>query len=228
VLSVTAEQFRLSATYHCFLTLARQFASCSTYCTHATRRSPIKGYTMTSAPLAFTVRVPDGEDRPRQVCDTCGFINYVNPKIVAGVVIGAPDGRILLCKRAIEPRKGFWTVPAGFMEERESTRQGAAREAWEEALARVEIDALLGIYEVPRISQVHFMYRATLPDGAFGVGPESLETALFAWEDIPWDQIAFPTGVWALRDWHAVRGQASFVPFANPPGSEAMTGLKVG
>lgn len=179
---------------------------------------------MTASLPSFSVSIPEGEDRPRQVCDTCGFINYVNPKIIAGVVASAPDGRVLLCRRAIEPRKGFWTVPAGFMEERETTREGAAREAWEEALARVQIDALLGVYEVPRISQVHFMYRATLPDGAFGVGPESLETALFAWDDIPWDQIAFPTGVWALRDWHSVIGKTGFPPFSNPPGTAAMTG----
>lgn len=159
----------------------------------------------------------------RQVCDTCGFINYVNPKIVAGVVIDDGQGRILLCRRAIEPRHGFWTVPAGFMEERETTAEGAAREAWEEAQAKVSINALLGIYEVPRISQVHFMYRSTLSEDSFAPGPESLEVAWFAYADIPWDQMAFPTGVWALKDWAKVQGQSSFVPFANPPGMEHMT-----
>ena len=113
-------------------------------------------------PANFSLQIPAGEDRMRQVCDTCGFINYVNPKIVAGVVVDDGQGRILLCRRAIEPRHGFWTVPAGFMEERETTAQGAAREVWEEARAKVNINALLGIYEVPRISQVHFMYRGTL------------------------------------------------------------------
>jgi ADP-ribose pyrophosphatase YjhB (NUDIX family) len=175
---------------------------------------------------SFSVRVPEGEDRPRQVCDDCGFINYVNPKIVAGVVIAAPDGRVLLCRRAIEPRRGFWTVPAGFMEERETTRDGAAREAREEAACEVAIDALLGVYEVPRISQVHMMYRGTLVGETFAPGPESLEVALFAYEDIPWDEMAFPTGVWALRDWFAVRGRTDFAPFANPPGSERLTGEK--
>jgi ADP-ribose pyrophosphatase YjhB (NUDIX family) len=165
-------------------------------------------------PASFQTRVPEGDDKPRLVCGTCGFINYVNPKIVAGVVATASDGRVLLCRRAIEPRHGFWTVPAGFMEERESTAEGAAREAWEEAEARIEIDALLGIYEVPRISQVHMMYRGRIVDDAFGCGPESLEAALFAYEDIPWDQIAFPTGVRALRDWHATRHETSFVPHA--------------
>lgn len=177
---------------------------------------------MTTDP-SFTLTVPEGEDRPRLVCGTCGFINYVNPKIVAGVVATASDGRVLLCRRAIEPRRGFWTVPAGFMEENESTRDGAAREAREEAMAEVEIDALLGLYEVPRISQVHVMYRARLVDDRHAPGPESLETALFAWDEIPWKEIAFPTGVWALRDWQKVAGQSGFAPFTNPPGSETMT-----
>lgn len=167
---------------------------------------------MTVSAPAFETRIPEGDDKPRLVCGTCGFINYVNPKIVAGVVVTASDGRLLLCRRAIQPRHGFWTVPAGFMEEGETISAGAAREAFEEAEARVQIDALLGIYEVPRISQVHMMYRATLVDDAFGCGPESLEAALFAWEDIPWNQIAFPTGVQALRDWHATRDQTAFVP----------------
>jgi ADP-ribose pyrophosphatase YjhB (NUDIX family) len=162
----------------------------------------------------FKTEVPEGDDKPRLVCATCGFINYVNPKIVAGVVPVASDGRILLARRSIHPRRGFWTVPAGFMEERESTLEGAAREAREEAMARVEIDALIGIYEVPRISQVHMMYRGTLLDDVHAAGPESLETALFAYEDIPWDEIAFPTGIQALRDWHATRSLATFPPHA--------------
>jgi ADP-ribose pyrophosphatase YjhB (NUDIX family) len=173
-------------------------------------------------PPNFSIQTPMNEDRPRQTCNTCGFINYVNPKIVAGVVVSDDAGRILLCRRAIEPRRGFWTVPAGFMEERESTSQGAARECFEEARAKVEIDALLGIYEVPRISQVHFMYRATLVSD-FSPGPESLEVALFDFDDIPWNEIAFPTGVWALRDWATVKDATSFIPFTNPAGSESMT-----
>ncbi|GBF56524.1 NADH pyrophosphatase [Candidatus Phycosocius bacilliformis] len=174
-------------------------------------------------PATFSLQVPAGDDRPRQVCDTCGFINYVNPKIVAGVVISDDDGRILLCRRAIEPRHGFWTIPAGFMEERETTAAGAAREAWEEARAKVQIDGLLAIYEVPRISQVHFMYRGTLAEPGFEPGPESLEVAWFAYADIPWDDIAFPTGIWALRDWKKVEGQAQFMPFSNPPDVEHLT-----
>jgi ADP-ribose pyrophosphatase YjhB (NUDIX family) len=173
-------------------------------------------------PPNFTVQTPPGEDRPRQTCDTCGFINYVNPKIVAGVVVSDEQGRIMLCRRAIEPRRGFWTNPAGYMEESESTSEGAAREVFEEACAKVEIDALLGIYEMPRISQVHFMYRGRLVSD-FAPGPESLEVKLFAYEDIPWDEIAFPTGTWALRDWATVRGIETFPLFTNPPGTKSMT-----
>jgi ADP-ribose pyrophosphatase YjhB (NUDIX family) len=173
-------------------------------------------------PPNFSKQIPVGDDKIRQMCNDCGFINYVNPKIVAGIVVSDDRGRILLCRRAIEPRRGFWTNPAGYMEERESTREGAAREAFEEACAKVEIDALLGIYEVPRISQVHFMYRGKLV-GDFAAGPESLEVKLFAYEDIPWDEMAFPTGTWALQDWAKVQGQASFIPFSNPAGSEAVT-----
>jgi ADP-ribose pyrophosphatase YjhB (NUDIX family) len=173
-------------------------------------------------PPNFSIQIPVGEDRPRQTCNTCNFIHYENPKIVAGVVVSDEAGRILLCKRAIEPRKGFWTVPAGFMEEKESTSQGAAREVFEEACASVEIDALLGIYEVPRISQVHFMYRGKLTSN-IAAGPESLEVAMFVFEDIPWDQIAFPTGVWALKDWAKTRDQERFIPFSNPEGTQAMT-----
>jgi ADP-ribose pyrophosphatase YjhB (NUDIX family) len=173
-------------------------------------------------PPNFALQTPLGDDKPRQTCSTCGFINYVNPKIVAGVVASDAKGRILLCRRAIEPRRGFWTIPAGFLEERESTSQGAAREVLEEACAKVEIDALLGIYEVPRISQIHFMYRGALL-GDFAAGPESLDVALFDYADIPWGELAFPTGTWALRDWAKVRDAQSFIPFSNPPGTEALT-----
>ena len=177
-------------------------------------------------PAKFSLQRPPGDDHLRQVCDTCGFINYINPRIVAGVVVSDDKGRILLCRRAIEPRHGFWTVPAGFMEEGETTSQGAAREVWEEALARVHVDALLGIYEVPRISQVHFMYRGVLVGDEFGAGQESLEVAWFDYENIPWDELAFPTGAWALKDWAKVVGQETFMPFSNPVGSEHITHLK--
>ena len=170
----------------------------------------------------FDLIRPDGDDRDRQVCATCGFVNYVNPRTVAGSVVTAADGRILLCRRAIEPRRGFWTLPAGFMEERETTREAAMREAWEEARARIEIDALLAVYDIPRISQVQMMFRARLAEPAFEAGPESLEVALFDWDEIPWKELAFPSVVWALRHWDGVRGQDGFAPFGNPDGVEAM------
>ena len=169
----------------------------------------------------FSEKIPAGDDKLRQVCDTCGFINYVNPKIVAGSV-ATKDDRILLCKRAIEPRKNYWTLPAGFMEEGESVEAGAVREAMEEAHAVIQIDQILGVYSVPRISQVQIMFRARLMSD-ISAGPESLEVDLFKWKDIPWRELAFPTVVWALTHFASVRGQSSFVPFLNPPGTERIT-----
>lgn len=166
---------------------------------------------------AFVQRIPEGEDRPRDVCDTCGFINYVNPKIVVGSVVTYGD-RILFCRRAIDPRKGFWTLPAGFMEEAETAEEGAAREAMEEACAHIEIESLLACYSVPRISQVQLMYRARLVDPAIAPGPESTEVALLTWDEIPWGELAFPSVKWALEHFAAWKEGAS-APFANPPGS---------
>ncbi len=170
--------------------------------------------------FGFTQRIPEGDDRLRLVCGDCGWIHYVNPKIVVGAVV-QHEGKLLLCRRAIEPRQGYWTLPAGFMEERETSEAGAAREAMEEAEARIAIDGLLAVYNIPRISQVQLIYRANLLDGQYGVGPESLETRLFAWEEIPWAELAFPTVHWALKHWHETRDAAQFVPFGNPPGLDA-------
>lgn len=169
----------------------------------------------------FALEIPEGDDKERSVCQRCTFIDYQNPKIVAGSVV-VKDGKILLCKRAIEPRKGFWTLPAGFMELGESVEEAAAREAQEEALADIDIDCLLAVYSVPRIGQVQVMFRASL-EGDFGVGPESADTALYDWADIPWSQLAFPTVVWALTHFAETRGQKAFVPFGNPPGTDALT-----
>ena len=110
---------------------------------------------------AFSVRTPEGDERPREVCDICGFVAYENPKIVVGSVV-RHDKRILLCKRAIKPRRGFWTIPAGYLELNETPDQGAMREAREEATATITISRLLSVYAVPRISQVQLIYRATL------------------------------------------------------------------
>lgn len=165
-------------------------------------------------PVSFSARIPPGEDRERRICDACGFIDYVNPRIVTGVVAHA-DGRILLCRRAIEPRRGFWTLPAGFMELGESAEDGARREAREEACAELEIEALLGLYSVPRIGQVQIFFRARLLNEP-AAGPESLEVGLFAWEDIPWSELAFPSVPWALSHHRATLSQPGLSAFSSP------------
>ena len=169
----------------------------------------------------FSEKIPPGDDKIRQVCNDCGFVDYVNPKIVAGAVV-TQGTKILLCRRAIEPRCNFWTLPAGFMEEGETVEAGAAREAMEEANAEIAIDQLLGVYSVPRISQVQIMFRAKLMSD-ISPGPESLEVGLFEWKDIPWRELAFPTVVWALTHYAQIRGKDAFAPFFNPPGTQALT-----
>lgn len=166
---------------------------------------------------SFIEKVPEGEDRERKVCTRCGFIAYENPKIVTGSVATDDQGRILLCKRAIEPRKGFWTLPAGYMELHETVEQSAKREAWEEARADLRLDQVLATYSVPRISQVQIMFRAELlnPDG-IEPGPESEDVRLVTWEDIPWTELAFPSVYWALNHHHSVLGKSRFAPFSNP------------
>src|SRR5262249_1483039 len=142
--------------------------------------------------------IPPGDHLPRFVCSSCGTIHYQNPRIIAGCV---PEvgGRILLCKRAIEPRLGFWTIPAGFMENNETVQQGAAREALEEALAQVRIGSLLSIVNVLHVQQVHMIFRAELLNQDFGVGPESLEVRLCASDEIPWDDLAFESVRFTLK-----------------------------
>ena len=167
---------------------------------------------------SFERRVPEGDDHERLVCADCGHIDYQNPKVVVGTVVAA-DGRILMCRRAIEPRLGFWTLPAGYLELGETLEEGAAREAHEEARARISIDGILGVFSVARIGQVQVIFRGRFADGgppAFSAGPESLEVALFAWEEIPWDQIAFPTVRWALDAWNTRRSGPLGVPAGNP------------
>jgi len=137
-------------------------------------------------------KIPPNDNRLRYVCSHCEIIHYQNPNIVAGT-IPEYQGKILLCKRAIEPRHGYWTLPAGFMENQETTTEAAERETWEEAEAKVTIDGLYSVINVPQIDQVHIFFRATVLGGNYGAGPESLETELFAEEDIPWDDLAFPT-----------------------------------
>jgi ADP-ribose pyrophosphatase YjhB (NUDIX family) len=164
---------------------------------------------------SFNMKVPAGDNRPRRVCDECGFVDYVNPKVVVGAVCTWGD-KVLLCRRAIEPRRGYWTMPAGFLEEKEATEDGARREAWEEARAELEIEGLLGVYSVARISQVHIIYRARLRSPDVAAGEESLEVRLFAWEEIPWDDLAFPSVHWSLQHYRDSLGQATFAARTNP------------
>jgi ADP-ribose pyrophosphatase YjhB (NUDIX family) len=147
-------------------------------------------------PVSF--RPPPGDHLPRYVCDACGVVHYQNPKLVVGCV---PEhaGRILLCKRAIEPRLGYWTIPAGFMENGETTQDGARRESLEEALADVEIGSLLAVVHVLHADQVHVMFRARLPEPQYGVGAESLEVKLVTEDEVPWPEIAFRSVDFALR-----------------------------
>ena len=171
----------------------------------------------------FVLRVPEGDDRERRVCQRCDFVDYVTPKIVVGSVATWED-KILLCRRAIEPRSGFWTLPAGYMEEGESVEVAAAREAQEEARADLAIERVLSIYSIPRISQVQIMFRAALRSPDISAGPESAEVGLFAWEDIPWEELAFPSVHWALNHYRETMGQTAFAPFSNPPESLANGG----
>ena len=145
-----------------------------------------------------TLRIPPGDHLPRHVCDACGTIHYQNPRLVVGCV-PEYEGRILLCRRAIEPRLGYWTVPAGFMENGETLQEAAARESQEEALAEVTVGSLLAIVHVLHADQVHVFFRAQLPAARFAAGAESLEAILVAPSAIPWNDIAFRSTDFALR-----------------------------
>jgi len=166
---------------------------------------------------SFSRRVPEGDHRERAVCEHCGFVEYVNPRIVVGAVCTWEE-RILLCRRSIEPRRGFWTLPAGFLEEGETLEEGVLREAREEAGAELELGGLLALYSVPRVSQVQLFFRARLLSADVYAGEETLEVRLASWDDIPWSQLAFPTVRWALQHDHDARGLEIFAPFGNPPG----------
>ena len=146
------------------------------YCSHC-------GHTVQS-------RIPEGDNRQRYVCDNCHTIHYQNPRIVVGSLPVYED-KVLLCRRAIEPRKGFWTLPGGFMENGESTLEGALRETWEEAQARLNVHGLYRMFDLPHIDQLYIFYRGDVIDGKFAPGPESTEVALYAEEDIPWEELAF-------------------------------------
>ena len=148
----------------------------------------------------LVITIPDGDNRQRHVCPACQTIFYQNPRIVAGT-IPVYQGKVLLCRRAIEPRRGLWTLPAGFMENGESTEEAALRETLEEAQACVDIRSLFSVITVPHIDQVHIFFLAEMSTPEFGAGEESLDVQLFSPEDIPWDEMAFPTVNKTLNLW---------------------------
>ncbi|AKZ63681.1 ADP-ribose pyrophosphatase [Herbaspirillum hiltneri N3] len=153
-----------------------------------------------------SLQIPPDDNRPRFVCGNCGAIHYQNPKMVVGSIpVWERDGevRVLLCKRAIEPRHGYWTLPAGFMENSETTTEAAERETEEEAGARIKLGALFSLINVPHVHQVHFFYLAELLDLDYAAGTESLEVTMFREDEIPWAEIAFPTVEYTLRSFFA-------------------------
>ncbi|MGE5522437.1 MAG: NUDIX hydrolase [Rhodospirillaceae bacterium] len=153
---------------------------------------------------AVTLKVPPGDSLPRHVCEACHTIHYLNPRMVVGCIVEWED-RILLCKRAIEPRYGYWTVPAGFMENGETTQAGAARETLEEANAHVEVGPLYALYNIPHINQVYILFRARLLNLDYSPGAETLETKLVEEQEVPWDSIAFATVRNTLRHYYSDR-----------------------
>lgn len=178
---------------------------------------------------ALETRVPTGEDRERLVCPNCGVVHYQNPKVVVGSVCTL-GGRVLLCRRAIAPREGFWTIPAGYLELGESTEEGALREAWEEARARIALTGLLAVYNIRRIGQVQVLYKADLLSPDVEAGPESAEVGLFPWDAVPWHDLAFPTVGWILNHASSLRDRpAGFPTVGNPedepPSLEGATGV---
>jgi ADP-ribose pyrophosphatase YjhB (NUDIX family) len=179
-------------------------------CRHqATHRKSITMKFCNQCGASVTLKIPAGDTVPRHVCDHCETIHYLNPKMIVGC-IAEWDNRILLCKRAIEPRLGLWTVPAGFMENGETTMQGAARETLEEANARVEVGPLYALYNIPHINQVYLLFLARLIDLEFSPGTESLETRLFEEHEIPWQQLAFATVRNTLRHYFEDRQAGEF------------------
>ncbi len=158
--------------------------------------------------------MPDGDNRPRYICtsESCGFIHYQNPKVVAGCIVDY-RGDVLLCKRAIDPRRGLWTFPAGFLENGETVDEGAMRETLEEACAAVDACDLFGVYNIAHVNQVYIVFRASLAEPQFAPGEESLETELFSEADVPWPQIAFKVVSMALERYFRQRRSGDFRPF---------------
>jgi ADP-ribose pyrophosphatase YjhB (NUDIX family) len=161
------------------------------------------------APLEL--RLPQDDHRERYVCTVCNTIHYQNPKLIIGAIPEWEDGRILLCRRAIEPRHGLWTLPAGFMENGETTTQAAARETLEEANARIEVQDLYAMYNLPYIDQVQLLFRARLLDLDFSPGVESLEVQLFGEDEMPWDALAFRAILYTLKHYFDDRKRGKFI-----------------
>jgi ADP-ribose pyrophosphatase YjhB (NUDIX family) len=162
-----------------------------------------------SCGAATELRCPDDDNRPRHICVSCGTIHYQNPNLVIGS-IPEWENKILLCRRAIEPRHGLWTLPGGFMENAETTTHAAIRETLEEANARIEIGDLFSMYSLPYINQVHLLFRARLLDLDFFPGAESLEVRLFSENEIPWNEIAFRPIKHSLEHYFSDRRKGCF------------------
>jgi len=156
------------------------------------------------------LRLPPDDNRLRHICTTCATIHYQNPNLVIGAIPEWEDGRILLCRRAIEPRHGLWTLPAGFMENGETTAEAAIRETLEEANARIAIEGLYSMHNLAYINQVYLLFRARLLDLDFSPGAESLEVELFEERDIPWDELAFRPVRFTLQRYFAERKTGNF------------------
>lgn len=146
----------------------------------------------------LVTKVPESDNRQRIVCTQCHVIHYQNPKIVTGC-LPVWEGKVLLCRRAIEPARGLWNVPSGYLENGESVEAGARREVWEEARAEVAIDYLITLYNLEKVNQVYLQFVGALRDGRFSVGDESLECRLFAEADIPWEEMAFTSSAFTIR-----------------------------
>ncbi len=158
-------------------------------------------------------RIPAGDSRPRYVCDRCGTIHYQNPRVVTGCLVTFED-KVLLAQRAIAPRHGFWTLPAGFLENGETAAAGAVRETFEEACAAVDIIELYTMFSLPHINQIYCFFRAEMINPGFSAGSESLDVKLLGEDEIPWDQLAFPVVTDTLKFYFADRQKGVFKPRA--------------
>ena len=158
---------------------------------------------------AGSMRVPPDDNRERFICDNCWHIHYDNPRVIVGV-LPTLGNQVLLCKRAIEPRKGYWTLPAGFLENGESCADGAIRETWEEALASVANEQLYCLFDLPYINQIYMFFRAEMTKNEYSSGPESLEVELFDEEQIPWKELAFPVVTSTLKHFFVDRKNGEF------------------